>query len=117
MENHNLLSDLEFVDQFEQKELNLKLLNHDAQIRLVWIYFNKVGRKSTTSLILSRIGNCLEKEMDKYTFDKNLAKQTIRVLTIYMKRSGSNSFEGFMQKFPDIKNDTIKLFQERTDGC
>jgi len=110
MEKHEILSDEKFVEQFVHGKVDNETFNHEAQIRLTLIFLNKYGRIITTEKIIQTIEEINTSKNIQILIDKNLARQTIRVLDIYRKASNSDSFKSFKTKYPDIQKDTIKLF-------
>lgn len=107
--NHGELTDKEFEDQFSLGILDPKLFNHEAHVRLAWIHINRYGEQTAINNISAQIKAFAAKLglHDKYNHTVTVA--AIKVVHHFMNKSGSNSFNDFIQEFPRLKNNFREL--------
>ncbi|CAM1359115.1 hypothetical protein [Tenacibaculum xiamenense] len=101
--NHHQLSDSEFIEQFTKGTLNPELFNHEAHLRLAWLYIKKFGVKQAEKDIQKQLLNfdVIVGKGDKY--HTTLTIVSIRIVNHFMQKSRSNNFLNFINEFPQLK--------------
>ena len=102
--NHNQLTDSNFIKQFKNGSLNPKIFNHEAHLRLAWLYINKFGIEQAEKDIQKQLKNFVEivGAIDKY--HKTLTIVAIKIVNHFMKKSDSDNFADFLNEFPQLKS-------------
>ena len=101
--NHNQLSDFEFTKQFIKGTLNPKVFNHEAHLRLAWLYIDQSGIKQAEEDIQNQLQNFVEIVGAKDKYHKTLTIVAIRIVNHFMQKSKSNNFADFINEFPQLK--------------
>lgn len=103
MENHLLLSDHEFEEQFKSCRLNLDLFSHEAHIRLAWIHINKYGIDQAINNICELLMNYVSHLGARNKFNKTLTVAAVRAVYHFMLKANFSTFETFINKYPRLK--------------
>ena len=103
--NHNQLTDSSFIEQFASGTLNPEIFNHEAHLRLAWLYINKLGLKQAEQDVQSQLQNFVEIVGAKDKYHKTLTIVAIRIVNHFMQKSKSNNFVEFINEFPQLKSE------------
>lgn len=100
---HGHLTDDAFIDQFESCTLNANLFNHEAHLRLAWLYLDRFGLEEAEEKVSKGIQNYVQHlgALDKYHHTLTIAAVKT-VYHFYQKNQGENFFD-FIDEFPRIK--------------
>jgi hypothetical protein len=101
--HHSQLSDSEFVESFENGSLNPRLFNHEAHLRLAWIYIQNHGEQRAIEKSCSGIKHFdfIHGKGDK--FHTTITVAAVKVVHHFIKKSESRSFADFIEEFPRLK--------------
>lgn len=103
--NHNQFSDFEFIEQFINGTLNPKVFNHEAHLRLAWLYIEEYGIEQAEGDIQRQLLNFdkIVGKGDKY--HTTLTIVAIRIVNHFMLKSKSANFTKFINEFPQLKSE------------
>ncbi|MFC4220366.1 hypothetical protein [Flagellimonas marina] len=101
--HHSQFSDSEFVEAFERGSLEPKLFNHEAHLRLAWIYIQNHGEQIAIEKSCSSIKHfdAIHGKGDK--FHTTITVAAVKVVHHFIKKSKSNTFADFIEEFPNLK--------------
>lgn len=105
MENtptHNQLSDFEFIEQFVNGTLNPKIFNHEAHLRLAWLYIDKFGLEQAERDIQNQLQNFVSSIGAKGKYNKTLTIVATRIVNRFMQNFKSDNFADFINEFPQL---------------
>ncbi|MER3373679.1 MAG: hypothetical protein RIM83_03495 [Allomuricauda sp.] len=100
--HHSQFSDSEFVEAFERGSLNPKLFNHEAHLRLAWIYIQSHGEQKAIEKTCAGIKHFDILHGDGTKFNAEITTTAIRVMNGLMEKSESTSFQGLLEEFPQL---------------
>lgn len=109
MEAHYQLSDLEFERQFASCELNSSIFNHEAHLRLAWIYINSYGLDEAEKRIQQQLQNYVTALGAKDKYNTTLTIAAVRIVGHFMKKWDAKNFSNFITTFPQLKDDFKSL--------
>ncbi len=101
--HHSQFSDSEFIEAFESASLDPKLFNHEAHLRLAWIYIQNHGEQKAIEKTCTGIKDfdIIYGKGDK--FHTTITVAAVKVVHHFMKKSESKSFADFIEEFPRLK--------------
>ncbi len=105
MEQHRLLSDEEFEQQFAQGTLVPSLFSHEAHLRLAYIHLEKYGEEKAIHHILQQLQQFVIMAGARDKFHKTLTIAAIKAVHHFKRRSNSSHFRDFIEEFPRLKSD------------
>lgn len=103
MESHFQLTDSAFEQQFADGILPPALFNHEAHLRLAWIYINRYGIETALSIICLRLTNYVELLGASDKFNKTLTIAATKAVFHFLQKSKSSTFGSFIIEFPRLK--------------
>ncbi|WP_298755230.1 hypothetical protein [uncultured Psychroserpens sp.] len=107
--NHNQLSDSKFIDQFANGSLNPEIFNHEAHLRLAWLYIYRLGIKQAEQDIQDQLQSFVETVGAKDKYHKTLTIVATRIVNHFMQKSKSENFTDFINEFPQLKSEFKEL--------
>jgi len=107
--NHNQLTDSNFIGQFANGSLNPEIFNHEAHLRLAWLYIEEFGLKQAEKDIQNQLQNFVEIVGAKDKYHKTLTIVAIRIVNHFMRKSKSYNFTNFINEFPQLKSEFKEL--------
>ncbi|WP_207211115.1 hypothetical protein [Flagellimonas olearia] len=110
--HHSQLSDEEFVEAFEKASLHPKLFNHEAHIRLAWVYLQKYGEEKAVEKTCAGIAHfdAIYGNGDK--FHATITVAAVKAVHHFNKKSKSTNFFDFMEAFPRLKTAFKELLEQ-----
>jgi hypothetical protein len=111
MRSHHHLTDIEFEKQFISGKLDADLFNHEAHLRLAWIYITKYGIESAVNSVPKHIQNFALHAGAPQKFNKTLTIAATRAVYHFMLKSTSDNFFDFVMEFPQLKYGFKALIQ------
>ncbi|WP_233557527.1 MULTISPECIES: hypothetical protein [unclassified Aquimarina] len=102
MKTHFDLDDLEFIRLFKEGTLNPSLFNHEAHLRLAWIYISFSDADTACKKISNHILSYVTKLNATDKFNRTLTIAAVNIVNHYIQKSKSNNFKGFITEFPDL---------------
>lgn len=115
MNSHYKLNDLEFVNQFQKATLDPKLFSHEAHLRLAWIYINNDGVDKAIIEISSQLTNYVASLNASEKYNETVTIAAIKAVYHFWLKSESNTFKGFIEEFPRLKNNFKALLASHYD--
>ncbi|MEX0314566.1 MAG: hypothetical protein AB3N18_10340 [Allomuricauda sp.] len=110
--NHSELSDVQFEDLFEKGELPPSLFDHEAHLRLAWLYIKKYGEERAMDK------SCFEiKQFDKLhgngdKFNVTVTIAAIKTVHHFIQKSNAEDFLAFSKEFPRLKTAFKELLDQ-----
>lgn len=110
--DHSQLSDKEFEALFEKGDLPPSLFSHEAHLRLAWLYIKKYGQEKAAEKTCEEIKQFdrLHGKGDK--FNTTVSVAAIKMVHHFIKKSESNDFYTFINKFPRLKTGFKELLHQ-----
>lgn len=115
MITHYQLNDTEFELEFAKTNLDTKLFNHEAHLRIAWIHIKKYGLEKAISNITHQLFNFVSNLGAKDKYNETLTIVSIRVVYHFMLKSESYYFKEFIEEFPRLKNNFKELLAQHYD--
>ena len=109
MKSHFDLSDAVFERKFSDSSLSPSLFDHEAHLRLAWIYSNKYGVDKACEVIQLRLKNFTRHHGAADKYHETLTIAAVRVLNHFLRKSDRDDFKGFIEEFPELKQDFKSL--------
>jgi hypothetical protein len=109
MEQHFILSDKEFEEQFESGILKPELFSHEAHLRLAWIHITKYGQDIAINNISKQLINFVELLGARQKYNHTLTIAAIKAVAHFINKSKSENFVQFISEFPRLKNNFKEL--------
>ncbi|MFD2561551.1 hypothetical protein [Aquimarina rubra] len=103
MKTHFDLTNSEFEKQFKEGILDPSLFNHEAHIRLAWIYLNKHDIHTACREISTQILAYVTQLNATDKFNKTLTIAAVKTVNHFVLKSKSNCFQDFIAEFPRLK--------------
>ncbi|RPD93246.1 hypothetical protein EGM88_13515 [Aureibaculum marinum] len=102
-EKHQLLTDQQLEEQFENCTLPPVLVTHEAHLRLAYIHIKKYGFKTAAVNLYKQFTTFSVKFGNILIISKSAIKTFVKLIYDFIKKSRSTSFRDLMLEFPDIK--------------
>ena len=109
MNNHFDLTDDHFLDEIGNCTLPPELFDHEAHLRLAWLYIKRNGLKESTALICNQITNYVNHLGARDKYNATLTVAAVNIVYSFMNASHSNRFLDFVLEFPELKSDFKRL--------
>ncbi len=103
MEKHRQLTDLEFVEQFENGTFAPANFSHEAHLRLAWIQIHKHGIEQACERTCQLISAFATKLGDVDKFNTTLTIAATKTVYHFMLKSSAPHFSDFIDAFPRLK--------------
>lgn len=104
MNSHYDFTDNEFETSFENTTFPADLFNHEAHLRLAWVYIHKYGLPIAIEKICSQLKNYVAGigAADKYNVTLTIA--SIKIVEHFMSRAAIYNFSDFITRYPELKS-------------
>ncbi len=109
------LSDLEFSAEFKNATLHPKLFNHEAHLRLAWIYIKRDGIDAAITQVCSQIINYATSLGAANKYNETVTIAAVRAVYHFYLKSKSDNFRNFIEEFPRLKNNFKELLAQHYD--
>ncbi len=110
--SHRSLEDQEFEHAFKTGKLEPSLFNHEAHLRLAWIYLRKYGMDNAIVMICKQIESFDNLHGDGEKFHVTLTVAALKVVHHFMLKSNAADFSSFMSEFPVLNSDFASLLYQ-----
>jgi len=104
MKTHHQLTDATFEKQFANCELSPSLFNHEAHLRLAWMYINKYGIEEALHKVQSQLLNFVTHVGATDKYNKTLTIAAVKTVYHFTLKSKAATFQHFMLEFPRLQN-------------
>ncbi|WP_067029637.1 hypothetical protein [Allomuricauda sp. CP2A] len=101
--HHSQFSDSEFVEAFENGNLNPKLFDHEAHLRMAWVYIQNHGEQKAVEKACSGIKHFDVVHGKGNKFHTTITVAAVKVVHHFVKKSSSSTFSDFIEEFPRLK--------------
>ena len=112
MEDQYQLTDLEFSTAFKKATLNPKLFNHEAHLRLAWIYINRDGIENAITQVCCEIINYATSLGAVNKYNETVTVAAVKAVYHFYLKSKSNNFRDFIKEFPRLKTNFKDLLAQ-----
>ncbi|AXG73971.1 hypothetical protein DVK85_06815 [Flavobacterium arcticum] len=109
MEKHLLLSDEEFIKEFENCSLNPEVFSHEAHLRLAWIYLCKYNEAMAYRKTVVNLKAYIKHLGAEGKFNHTLTIASVKAVYHFMQRSQYANFTDFINEFPELKYNLKEL--------
>ena len=106
------LTDLEFSNAFKNATLDPKLFNHEAHLRLAWIYIDRDGIEEAITQVCSQITNYATSLGAANKYNETVTIAAVRAVYHFYLKSKSDNFRDFIEEFPRLKNNFKDLLAQ-----
>ena len=112
MEQHFILSDSEFEEQFADASLNPIIFTHEAHLRLAWIHLLKYGETKAIENIKEQLKNYVRHigATDKY--NETLTVAAIKTIKHFMQKHPFDTFYDFINNVPRLKTNFRNIIEQ-----
>lgn len=112
MEQHFILSDIEFEEQFENALLEPTIFTHEAHLRLAWIHILKYGETKAIENITEQLQNYVRHlgVADKY--NETLTVAAIKAVKHFMQKQSLETFYDFIKTYPRLKTNFKDIIEQ-----
>ena len=112
MEQHFILSDEEFEDQFENTSLNSALFSHEAHIRLAWIHIKTYGETKAIENITTQLQRYLGHLGATEKYNETLTVAAVKSVNHFMQIEKLNSFYDFITACHILKTNFRNIIEK-----
>jgi len=112
MKDHSALNDTDFVEQFANITLPPDLFNHEAHLRLAYLYITNYGIEEAIDKICIQIPQFAAKHGANDKFNKTVTVAAIKAVKHFMEKSNTKDFQSFITENPRLINNFKDLL-----GC
>ena len=103
MNNHFNLDDAAFEAAFKNCTLDPELFNHEAHLRLAWIYIDKYGVDTAIENICTQLKDYVKHLGAESKYNATVTIAAIRAVYHFKLKSASNNFRDLIKEFPRLK--------------
>ncbi len=109
---HFLLSDHEFVDQFENLQLNPSYFTHLAHMRIAWLYIKDFGVERASFALCDRIKSFDRKFGTGGKFNKTVTIAFVHLINERQQLGIYRNFESFLEANESLVSDYRDLISK-----
>ncbi len=115
MQDHFELNDDEFTSQFRNATLDAKLFDHEAHLRLAWIYINKDGLDRAIDKTTHQLKKFVETLGASNKYNETITVAAIKAVYHFWLKSNTKTFQAFILENPRLKNNFKELLVAHYD--
>ena len=117
-EKHQLLTDEQFEQKFENCTLAPSLVTSEAHLRLAYIHINKHGIKNAVRILYKQLSEFDTKFGNILTICKSTIKAFVKLMYDFIKKATTGSFRELVLEFPDLKSkfSTLLISSNKTES-
>lgn len=118
METHRKISDSKFEELFSTWKLERSMFNHEAHIRIAYLYILKYGIRDAIKKLSSELKNYIESESrngqyyekkNKKFYNATLTIASMKIVEQRIMKTNSQNFNTFIEKNKDLQEDFIQI--------
>ncbi|MDY7396142.1 hypothetical protein UMM65_12900 [Aureibaculum sp. 2210JD6-5] len=102
-EKHQLLTDQQFEQQFENCTLPPALVTYEAHLRLAYIHVKKHGIKKATITLYKQLTHFNTNFGHILVLSKATIKAFVKLIYDFIKKATTTSFNELLVEFPELK--------------
>ncbi len=111
MQSHTELSDSEFIRSFESAKMPEEIFNHEAHLRLAWLYIHQFGCETAILKTETSIMNFVRVLNAEHIYHTTLTIAAVKVVNHFVQKSNSQNFNDFILEFPRLKSNFKNLIE------
>lgn len=111
-EKHQLLTDQQFEQQFENCTLPPVLVTYEAHLRLAYIHVKKHGIKKAAITLYKQLTHFNTNFGHILILSKATIKAFVKLIYDFIKKATTTSFSELLLEFPDLKTKFSALIVE-----
>jgi len=106
---HKNLPDEDFLSSLQSGDLNPKIFNHEAHLRLAYILSKKFDKDTSIEKVMHCIHGYVNHlgAQDKYHMTLTIA--AVKIVHHFMEKSASTNFNTFIKEYPQLNDDFKRL--------
>ena len=108
----NVLSDKEFLEQFESLTLDEELFDHKGHIRLAWLYLNQYDLEKASSLVAKNIKAYAENLGATDKFHTTITIALVRIIQNRISYEKKISWEKFLLDNSDLIDNALSVLAQ-----
>ena len=112
MEQHFILTDKEFEDQFADCSFDPSLFSHEAHLRLAWIHISKYGQTKAIENITMQLKNFVRHLGATQKYNETLTVAAIKVVNHFMQKEPLLTFYDFISTYPRLKTNFRNMIEQ-----
>lgn len=112
MEQHFILTDDQFEEQFATGSLDPTLFSHEAHLRLAWIHLSKYGEATAIENIREQLQNFVQGVGATGKYNDTLTVAAIKAVQHFMQKAPLPSFHAFIAAYPRLKTNFKEIIQQ-----
>lgn len=106
------MEEKEFIQSFKNGKLEPTLFNHEAHLRLAYLYIQEKGEEKAIHEIGQDLKNYTKHVGAEEKFHLTLTVVAVKIVHHFMQKSKTNNFHDFILEFPILKTDFKELIQQ-----
>jgi len=112
MEQHFILTDKEFEEQFASASLDPTLFSHEAHLRLAWIHISKYGETKAIENITEQLQNFVRHIGEAGKYNKTLTIAAIKAVKHFMQKAPLKTFYEFITAYQILKTNFKNIIEQ-----
>lgn len=112
MEQHFILTDDQFEEQFATGSLDPTLFSHEAHLRLAWIHLSKYGEATAIENIREQLQNFVHRVGATGKYNDTLTVAAIKAVHHFMQKAPLPGFHAFIAAYPRLKTNFKDIIQQ-----
>src|SRR5690606_23329987 len=109
LEEHCLLTDNEFKEQFQNCTLNPNVFTHEAHLRLAWRHIRQYGIDKAIEQVRQQLQNFVAHLGVANKYNETVTVASTRAVYHFMLRSQAQNFIDFISENPRLKYNLKEL--------
>ena len=106
------LSDVEFLEEFENLTLKPEEFNHTAHIRIAWLYLSKYNLEDAILLTCKGIKCYAESLGAKEKYHATITCALVRIISLKKNLSRGQNFACFIDTNKNLVNNALKILKQ-----
>lgn len=109
MEDHFVLTDSAFAEEFKYARLSPSMFTHEAHLRLAWIHIQCYGLQAAMINIEKQIKDFVKHVGAEEKYHQTITIAAIKMVSHFMAKSKETSFQDFINENPELKTNFKEL--------
>ncbi len=100
--DHYQLSDESFITQFQSAALDPSLFNHEAHLRIAWLFVQRHRKAEAVELIAKTLKSYVASLGVSHKYHETLTKAAVEAVAHFDRKSEYHSFKEFIDANPQL---------------
>lgn len=106
------MNDTDFIKAFQTGTIEPKAFNHEAHLRLAWIYLRNYAPEKAIVTFCDALLHYVRSKGAETKYHQTLSEAAMRIVNERMVKNKSRSFEDFLKENKDLQDDFKKLIRQ-----